>query len=183
LNGRGRAGVAALLVTLVALAACDDFKAAPASGGEAPPVTGKPAEAAFRHEISGDLSGYYTPAAPIAVDGWKVKALYLGQEADFATWEGGSKSGGFAPVMIEFEKDGAVPIRVLPKTYSVTDGRVRFEGADARLGNVAFNGTLDQGALATARRNLGEEGPVLTGTLRAGGTAFGGQKFRWYGGD
>jgi protein-S-isoprenylcysteine O-methyltransferase Ste14 len=51
LNGRGRAGVAALLVTLVALAACDDFKAAPASGGEAPPVTGKPAEAAFRHEI------------------------------------------------------------------------------------------------------------------------------------
>jgi hypothetical protein len=35
-----------------------------------------------------------------------VKALYL------------AKSGGFAPVMIEFEKDGAAPIRVLPKTYS-----------------------------------------------------------------
>jgi len=174
-----RAGAVALLGVCAALAACDDFKAAPASGGEAPKAAG----ATFKHEISGDLSGYYIPAAPISVDGYHVKALFLGQGADFTAWEGGSKSGTFAPVMIEFEKDGAAPIRVLPKVYDVTDGRIRFEGADPRLGNVAFNGTLDQGALATARRNLGEEAPVLTGTLRAGGTAFGGQKFRWYGGD
>jgi hypothetical protein len=176
---RGRAGFAALLLGFAALAACDDFKAAPAPGGRSP----APAEASFKHDISGDLSGYYIPAAPISIDGYRIKALFLGQDADFAAWEGGAKSDTFAPVMIEFEKDGAPSIRVLPKTYSVIDGRIRFEGTDARLGNVAFNGTLDQGALATARRNLGEEAPVLTGTLRAGGTAFGGQKFSWYGGD
>jgi hypothetical protein len=168
-----------VLAAVLGVAACDDVKA-PASGGGSP---AKPAEAGFSHQISGDLSGYYTPAAPISIDGYRVKALFLGQGADFAAWEGGSNSGDFAPVMIEFEKDGAAPIRVLPKTYSVSDGRIRFEGVDPRLGNVAFNGTLDQNALATARRNLGDEAPVLTGTLRAGGTAFGGQKFRWYGGD
>lgn len=174
-----RAGLAALLLGLAALSACDDFKAGPASKGTAPVA----AASGFRHEISGDLSGYYIPAAPISVDGYRVKALFLGQSADFAAWEGGSKSATFAPVMIEFEKDGAESIRVLPKTYEVNDGRVRFEGTDPRLGNVAFNGALDQGALATARRNLGDEAPVLTGTLRAGGTAFSGQKFSWYGGD
>ena len=173
------AAIVLLLASLLGLAACDDVKA-PASGTEAP---AKPAEAGFSHQISGDLSGYYTPAAPISIDGYRVKALFLGQSADFTAWENGSKSGDFAPVMIEFEKDGAAPIRVLPKTYSVSDGRIRFEGVDARLGNVAFNGTLDQNALATARRNLGDESPVLTGTLRAAGTAFGSQKFRWYGGD
>ena len=169
----------AVMSVLAALAACDDVKA-PASPAHAP---AKPAVTAFSHQISGDLSGYYIPAAPISVDGYRVKALFLGQGADFAAWEAGSKSGDFAPVMIEFEKDGAAPIRVLPKTYSVTDGRIRFEGVDPGLGNVAFNGTLDQNALATARRNLGDEAPVLTGTLRAGGVAFGFQKFRWYGGD
>lgn len=169
----------AILLTVLALAACDDFKPASAAKGPAP----APAATTFKHQISGDLSGYYIPAAPISVDGWRVKDLFLGQSADFAAWEGGSKSATFAPVMIEFEKDGAETIRVLPKTYEVTDGRIRFEGVDPVLGNVAFNGTLDQGALATARRNLGEEAPVLTGTVRAGGAAFGGQKFRWYGGD
>ena len=174
-----RASALAVMAVLAALAACDDVKA-PASNANSAP---KPAAAGFSHQISGDLSGYYTPAAPISVDGYRVKALFLGQGADFAAWESGSKSGDFAPVMIEFEKDGAAPIRVLPKTYSVSDGRIRFEGVDPLLGNVAFNGTLDQNALATARRNLGDEAPVLTGTFRAGGTAFGGQKFRWYGGD
>lgn len=173
------AATAVLLVGLFGAAACDDVKA-PASGGQPP---AKAAATGFSHQISGDLSGYYTPTAPISIDGYRVKALFLGQSADFTAWENGSKSGDFAPVMIEFEKDGAAPIRVLPKTYSVSDGRIRFEGVDARLGNVAFNGTLDQNALATARRNLGDESPVLTGTLRAAGTAFGSQKFRWYGGD
>ena len=174
-----RASALAVMAVLAALAGCDDVKA-PASNANSP---AKPTAVGFSHQISGDLSGYYTPAAPISIDGYRVKALFLGQGADFAAWENGSKSGDFAPVMIEFEKDGAAPIRVLPKTYSVSDGRIRFEGVDPRLGNVAFNGTLDQNALATARRNLGDEAPVLTGTLRAGGTAFGGQKFRWYGGD
>lgn len=171
--------MAGLIAVLLGSAACDDVKA-PASGG---PSVARPAAAGFTHQISGDLSGYYTPAAPISIDGYRVKALFLGQSAEFAAWESGPKSSDFAPVMIEFEKDGAAPIRVLPKTYSVSDGRIRFEGVDPRFGNVAFNGTLDQNALATARRNLGDEAPVLTGTLRAGGTAFGGQKFRWYGGD
>ena len=171
--------VAVLLVGLLGVAACDDVKT-PVSAGGAP---AKPAATSFSHLISGDLSGYYTPTAPISIDGYRVKALFLGQSADFSAWEDGSKSGDFAPVMIEFEKDGAAPIRVLPRTYTVSDGRIRFEGVDPRFGNVAFTGTLDQNALATARRNLGDEAPVVTGTLRAGGTAFGGQKFRWYGGD
>ncbi|CAN5407164.1 hypothetical protein BH10PSE2_BH10PSE2_25050 [soil metagenome] len=176
-----RTGTAAVLIVgLLSLTACDDLKGP--SGDKAPAQA--PAETAFSHEISGDLSGNYLPVTSISVDGYRVKSLYLGQGADFTAWEAGSKSGAFGPVMIEFEKiDGGDVIRVLPRSYAVTDGRVRFEGSDARLGQVAFNGTLDADALATARRNLGDEGPVLSGTLRAGGTAFGGQTFRWYGGD
>jgi len=48
-----------LAAALTGLAACDNFQP-PAStgGGETPAAVSK----AFRHEISGDLSGYYIPA-------------------------------------------------------------------------------------------------------------------------
>jgi hypothetical protein len=34
---------------------------------------------------------------------------------------------------------------------------------------VTLNARLDQGALATARRNLGDQTPVIEGTLSVGG--------------
>ena len=169
-----------LAAALAGLAACDNFQA-PAStgGGETPAAVSK----AFRHEISGDLSGYYIPATEVAIGKYRLTHLFLGQRADFSQWEGGGKSETFGPVMFEFADASGATVRVLPKAYLVEDGRVRFAGSSPELGEVSFEGALDQGALATARRNLGEEAPVLSGTLRAGGQSFPGQKFRWYGGD
>lgn len=37
--------------------------------------------------------------------------------------------------------------------------------------------------LATARRNLGEEAPAMTGTLQIRWQNFTDVRFRWYGGD
>jgi len=42
---------------------------------------------------------------------------------------------------------------------------------------------IDQGALATARRNLGDRGVVLTGTLKVGNRTFNKVSMRWWAGD
>jgi len=170
-----------LAAALAGLAACDDFQTrSPAAADEKPAAA---VSRAFRHEITGDLSGYYIPATEVAIGKYRLTHLFLGQGADFSQWEGGGKSETFGPVMFEFADESGATVRVLPKAYLVEDGRVRFAGSSPELGEVSFEGALDQGALATARRNLGEEAPVLSGTLRAGGQSFPGQKFRWYGGD
>jgi len=163
------------------LTACDDVRApaAPGEGGAAV----RPAAAAFSHDISGDLSGDYRPVSEVMAGGHRLTHLYLGQTADFERWHGGARSGGFAPVMIEFANASGGTVRVMPDSYRVEDGRVRFSGTNHQLGTVSFDGRLDQGALATARRNLGEEAPVLTGVLRVGDRTLSGQTFRWYGGD
>ena len=169
-----------LAAALAGLAACDNFQAPASTSSREKPAA---ASRAFRHEISGDLSGYYIPATEVTVGKYRLTHLFLGQGADFSQWEGGGKSETFGPVMFEFADASGATVRVLPKAYLVEDGRVRFAGSSPELGEVSFEGALDQGALATARRNLGEEAPVLSGTLRAGGQSFPGQKFRWYGGD
>ena len=51
------------------------------------------------------------------------------------------------------------------------------------LGAVSFDGKLDQGALATARRNLGDKGVVLKGTLKVGNRTFNNVSMRWWAGD
>ncbi len=186
----------ALLLTcggvLAGVAGCDDFRPR-SSGGTDPPAA--PAAAAFRSDLSGDISGYYMPTAEVQAGDWLLRNAFIGQEADFAGWEVGTRRGVFAPVMFEFE-DVTSPmtatelgevrsgqIRVLPSRYEVTDGRVVFEGQADGVGVVSFSGRLDGDALATARRNLGDESPVLVGTLSVGGRKFDGVRFRWWAGD
>lgn len=189
-----RRRLAALLAfggALVGLAGCDDFR--PRSGGGEPSAA--PSAAAFRSDLSGDISGYYMPSAELKAGNWLLRNAFIGQEADFASWEGGARRGVFAPVMFEFEDEtspmtktelGEVrsgQVRVLPSRYEVTDGLVIFEGRADGVGEVSFRGRLDGDALATARRNLGDESPVLTGTLKVGGRTFDGVRFRWWAGD
>ncbi|MGA0545741.1 hypothetical protein ACO2Q1_10735 [Brevundimonas sp. VNH65] len=181
-------------VLLALLAGCERFmprdkaEEAPASNAEPPP-------AAFASSLSGDVSGYYLPTQDIRVGEWKVRNLFVGQVSDFADWEGGRRMGTFAPVMIELEDEtspmtatelGEVrsgQIRVLPTRYQVTDDRIAFKGRADGVGEVRFDGRLDQEALATSRRNLGDEGAVLTGTLQVGGRSFSGVRLRWWAGD
>lgn len=177
---------------MAALSACDDVR--PRSGGGTEPAAA-PAAAAFRSDLSGDISGYYMPASEVRAGDWLLRNAFVGQAADFASWEAGTRQGVFAPVMFEFE-DVTSPmtktelgevrsgqIRVLPSRYAVNDGRVSFEGRADGVGVVRFEGRLDGDALATARRNLGDESPVLVGTLTVGGRRFDGVRFRWWAGD
>ena len=177
---------------LAILAGCDRFM--PGEKAETTePASSTPA--AFASSLSGDLSGYYLPTQDVRVGKWKVRNMFVGQVSDFADWEAGRRMGTFAPVMIELEDEtspmtatelGEVrsgQIRVLPSRYQVTDDRVAFEGRADGVGEVRFDGRLDQEALATSRRNLGDEGAVLTGTLQIGGRSFGGVRLRWWAGD
>lgn len=176
---------------LLALAACDRPSGAPAAGNE-PAAT---APAAFAHALTEDVSGYYVPAAETQFGDWRLHHLFLGQAEDFADWEDGRRSTTFAPVMIEFENTAAPVIqtelgetrqraRLIPTAYSVRDDLVRFEGRSDDLGRVTFEGRLDQGQLAMARRNLGaSEQAALTGTLKVGSRTFDGVSMRWWAGD
>lgn len=153
----------------LAAAACDRA-AAPAPGG-----------AAFTYAATDDLSGYYRPLTPVHVGDWSLDSLFLGQPAAFRGYDGGTAG----PVTMRFvPASGSGPeVRVLPTQYSVTDAAVRFEGRSPELGRVAFDGRLDQGALATARRNLGGDGAVLIGTLTASGETVGAVRLSWWMGD
>lgn len=178
-------------LALFALSACERQSAESAKVGTPPPAT-----AALRYAATGDLSGYYLPAGTIEVNNHRLHHLFIGQAREFEAWEKGERTATFAPVMLQFD-DLSSPtgtnelgqtyhertVRVLPTSYEVTDEAVRFEG-DSSLGRVSFQGRLDRGALATARRNLGGgEAPVLTGTLRIGASTFSNVKFTWFGGD
>lgn len=177
------AGLAALTV----VASCDR----PDSPGEAPSA----AAPAFSHEMSSDLSGYYMPESEVRIGKWSFDHVFLGQAHEFEAWEGGSRSGTFGPVMLQFDdvtspmvqteigEARSVTARVLPTRYSVTETRVSFEGRSPELGAVRFEGVLDPGALATSRRNLGDEGVVVTGRLTVGDAPAQSVRLRWWGGD
>lgn len=189
---RRSAALLACGAALAALAACDDFRSG-SRGGSEPAST--PAAAVFTSDLSGDVSGYYMPVVELKAGNWCLRNAFIGQEADFASWESGTRRGVFAPVMFEFEDEtspmtktelGEVrsgQVRVLPSRYEVTDSAVVFEGRADGVGEVSFRGRLDREALATARRNLGDESPVLAGTLKVGGRSFDGVRFRWWAGD
>lgn len=185
---RIRFAAVAALTGLLALAACDR----PAKAPQAPAAA---KAAAFAHDLPEDVSGYFIPTETVRIDDWRLHHLFLGQVPDFIAWEGGQRTQGFAPAMIEFE-DAAGPavrtesgenrrrIRLIPTAYAVTEDRVRFEARSEALGGVvSFDGRLDPGALATARRNLGDRGVVLKGTLKIGGRTFPGVSMRWWAGD
>ncbi|WP_339871885.1 hypothetical protein [uncultured Brevundimonas sp.] len=146
--------------------------------------SGKPATGpAFSHNISADQSGYYRPLTPVRSGDWTLSHLFMGQAADFTAWEQAERTAGLAPVMLEFETATGARTRVLPSRYTVTGTLVRFAGRTADLGEVAFEGRLDADALATARRNLGDEGAVVSGTLKVGGRSISGVRLRWWAGD
>jgi hypothetical protein len=176
-----------LAACLLVLASCDR----PDGSAEPPPA----ATPAFSHSISSDLSGYYLPASEVRIGKWSFDHVFVGQAPEFQAWEGGSRSGTFGPVMLQFDdvtspmvqteigEARSITARVLPTAYSVTDNRITFEGRSAELGAVRFEGAIDPGALATARRNLGDEGVVVTGRLTVGDAAAQNVQLRWWAGD
>lgn len=182
-----------LAVGLLFLTSCDR----PDGPAEAPAAAPPAAAVAFSHNMSSDLSGYYLPAGDVRIGKWSFDHLFVGQAQEFQAWEGGSRSGTFGPVMLQFDDTSSpmiadkfggsvahiVTARVLPVAYSVTDNRISFEGRSPELGAVRFDGVLDPGALATARRNLGDEGVVVTGTLTVGDDPAQNVRLRWWGGD
>lgn len=166
------------LIGLLALTACDPTTQTPATASASKSAT-------FRHDLPEDVSGYYLPMEAVRVDGWRLHHVFMGQVPDFIAWESGERSASFAPVMMEFQADGqgARRTRLIPARYDVTEDRLRFEAHSRELGAVSFDGTLDQGTLATARRNLGDEGVVLKGTLKVGNRTFNNVAMRWWAGD
>jgi len=177
----------AAALAAAALASCDR----PETGAGAPST---PAES-FAYNAAGDISGYYMPMDETRFGQWTLDHLFLGQAAEFQAWQGGERSQTFAPVMLVFEdstspmvqtelgETRSVSVRVLPTVYAADDVQVRFEGQSPELGRVIFDGRMDQGALATSRRNLGDEGVVMSGSLKVGDAAPRAVRLRWWMGD
>lgn len=177
----------AAALAALAVAACDP----PTPPGDAPP----PPAPGFAHAMTSDLSGYYLPTGEVSAGKWRLQHLFVGQSTDFQAWEGGARSSTFAPVMLEFEdttspmvetelgEARSVTARVLPTSYAVSDTAVSFSAQSPELGRVTFEGRLDPGALATARRNLGGDGVVMTGRLRVGDQTVDGVRMTWWMGD
>ncbi len=134
-------------------------------------------EATFQHRPSGDISGDYRPTDEASIQ--PVASLFIGQDEAFAAWEGGSRA---SPPLVLLLTGPQGEARVLPDAYVVTDDRVHMRGSAPGLGRVELSGRIDQGALATARRNLGDQTPVVTGTISVSGrrTPF---TLSWWGGD
>ena len=144
---------AALAFALLAVGACER------GDDRSPSRIGAETEA-FRHELSDDVSGEYRPVA----DGGPVKSLFIGQTSAFEAWEAGNRAA--SPLILTLTgRNGEM--RVAPRTYLVTDDGVRMAGATPD-GDVTFRARIDQDALATARRNLGDHAVVISGTLQVG---------------
>lgn len=177
----------AAAVAAAAFASCD-------RSGTADRTPPSPAES-FAYNAAGDISGYYMPMDETRFGPWVLDHIFVGQSAEFETWQGGERSETFAPVMLTFDHASSpmvetelgetrrVSVRVLPTVYAVDDVQVRFEGQSPELGRVIFDGRMDQGALATSRRNLGDEGVVMTGSLKVGDSAPRAVRLRWWMGD
>ncbi|MBB5770913.1 hypothetical protein HNP47_000882 [Brevundimonas vesicularis] len=153
---------------LLSLAACERRDAATS--------TSTP-EATFQHRLSGDTSGDYRPIGEESIQ--PVASLFIGQDDAFAAWEGGSRA---SPPLILSLNGPQGEVRVLPDAYVVTDDRVQMRGSAPGMGLVELSAQIDQGALATARRNLGDHTPVVAGTVSVSGrrTSF---TLSWWGGD
>lgn len=189
---------AATLFALIVLAGCEDRPAAPeAPASPVAPQPPRPPETgtAFVHTVRDDVSGYYLPTSEIQVGTHRLDHIFLGQRMEFDAWAGGERSQTFAPVMLQFDdvsspmvaneigEAHSVTVRVLPTAYAVTDDRVRFAGQSEALGVVSADLRLDPEALATARRNLGSDATVLTGTVQIGDRRFDDVTMRWWMGD
>ncbi|WP_370238404.1 hypothetical protein [Brevundimonas sp.] len=190
-----RTALVACGVAALALAACDP----PLEPADAPAASGSVDTAnlpeGFSNDLQDDVSGYYRPTTEVRQASWRLDHVFMGQMQDFAAWEGGTREGQFAPVMLEFVDESSPTVqteqgdvrtgrvRVLPRFYSVENGMLRFVGVSAELGIVQLDAQLNDEALATARRNLGAEGAVLNGTLSLGDAPPQAVGFRWWAGD
>lgn len=184
------------LAAALAAAACER-PAETAATRDAPAAASASASAAgaFSYAATSDLSGYYMPLSPVRIGKWSFDHVFVGQAFEFEAWRGVQSDTTFAPVMLHFDdvtspmvqtelgESHSITARVLPTRYAVSDDRISFEGTSAELGAVRFEGRLDPGALATARRNLGDEGVVVTGTLTAAGETVRDVRLRWWMGD
>ena len=176
-----------LAATLAILSACDR-PAEPAGAPEAPSAS------AFSYAATSDLSGFYMPVSDVRIGKWSFGHVFIGQAADFQGFAGVDEET-FAPVMLQFTDETSPMVetemgesrsiapRVEPPRYAVSDDRIEFEGTSPELGAVRFEGRMDQAALATSRRNLGNEGVVVTGTLTAAGQTVRDVRLRWWMGD
>lgn len=153
---------------LLSLAACERRDAAT--------PTSTP-ETTFQHRLSGDISGDYRPTGEGEMP--LVASLFVGQDEAFAAWDGGARA---SPPLILSLTGPQGEARVLPDAYVVTDDRIQMRGSVPGMGPVELSARIDQGALATARRNLGDQTPVVTGTVSVNGrrTPF---TLSWWGGD
>jgi len=154
-----------LVFCLAALAACERRDAP--NPGTAPGQSAT-ADGRFRHRLSGDVSGGYRPVAETS-GGWRVESLFIGQPAAFEAWEAGRREA--APLILVLSgPEGR--IRLTPRVYDLTDDSLHLvadTGAGtADDGKATLDARIDQGGLATARRNLGDRTPVITGSLTIG---------------
>lgn len=186
-------GMAAL-----ALAGCERAKAPePAKPAEAraAPAPGAATVEGFTTQPGLELFGYYMPKSEEVVGQLRLGHLHLGSQREFDEWSAGRRSGGYAPVMLEFDDTRsprqvnelgqqvhAVRERVLPDAWRVTETEVAFVDSHPRLGKVSFQGRLDPAALARAKGG-DAEAVVLTGRLTVGEVTISGLKFSWFGGD
>lgn len=177
--------IVAVALAGVCLAGCDLANKPAQTEADKPAATEtKPAETAFNHSQTQDLSGYYMPQSQVGPDDFQLITLFIGQAPEFQEWEEGKRSTTFGPIMMEFLLPGETSERVLPDSYSISDGRVRMSGNSADYGRVSLDAQLDGGALSTARRNLGDsEAPTLVGTITIGDQTFSGVKFLYSAGD
>jgi len=162
-----RRAIVAVVAGLLVLSGCDRRE-----GPERPPTS------AFHHQLSADVSGEYRPVGEGA-GVWRVDSLFIGQAEAFQAWEAGGRS---APPLILMLTGPSGTSRVTPDAYDVADDSLRFSGRAANGDKVTVQARLDQGALATARRNLGDQTPVITGSASVAGQRIPLSLGRW-GGD
>jgi len=120
---------------------------------------------ASQHRLSGDISGDYRPVDALSSD-WRVEGLFIGQMAAFEAWEAGRRDA--APLILTLSGPQGTS-QVLPTRYDLTDDALHLVGTLPGGGEVTLDARIDQGALATARRNLGDRTPVVTGAASVEG--------------
>lgn len=158
---------------MAALAGCERREARPER-----PASPPERETDFRHRLEGDISGDYRPVAETG-EAWRVESLFIGQVSAFEAWEGGRREA--SPLILTLAgPDGAA--RFALRAYDLTDSRLTLvavtpDGAEARL-----EARIDPGALATARRNLGDQTPVIIGTVTVEGRKIP-LSLSWWNGD
>lgn len=136
-----------------------------------------PETARFSHRLSDDISGEYRPVG--AGEDSTVASLFVGQETAFAAWEAGQR--GASPLILSLAGPQGER-RVAVEAYAITDGDVQMTAITPDGGDVRLQARIDQGALATARRNLGDQTPVIVGTVSVDGKRTPFSLGRW-GGD